>query len=99
MEINKITIEGRFIDFDSFSDKCLSPLYMEIISSLEKMIENNEEEVKILVTAKIGPVNTETEFVYSRKDKKLINDFILPYYEEIEDYMTCNRIKKLNDSL
>ena len=97
MKTNRLFIDGEFNTFAEFAGVCLPPFYIKVITSLEEMIEENENEVMIIFESKIGPVSFETEFMYTRDDKKIITDLLLPYYESIEDYVVCNRIKKLLD--
>jgi hypothetical protein len=52
----------------------------------------------LLVTTDVGPLSWDTEFIFKKDEYEILVDQILPYYEEIEDYETCSKIKKLHES-
>ena len=87
-------IDIEYPTFKKFYDNEKHNIYIKIVDLFEKVIEENIEK-NLLVVAKIDGDVFDTTFDISKSNKKLFTEKISPYFESIEEYEVCEKIKEL----
>lgn len=96
-----ITVEIERIHYKSFKhlyDTNKGEIYKGVLEIYEELKNTRKRSLMLLVTTEVGVMSWDTEFVFKKEEYEILTDQLLPYYEEIEDYETCAKIKKLHES-
>jgi single-stranded DNA-specific DHH superfamily exonuclease len=88
-------IENDYPNFIEFLKNEKYGIYHKILEAFELMITTNNDIKKLLVVAKVEGVTFYTGFNINKNNIELLSETIMPYFEKIEDYESCNRIHKL----
>lgn len=94
-----LNFEGRYSDFTDFYDLNKTDIYKSIV---DLFIEFNTTKTKTLslhITAKIKGLDWDTEFTFHKDETIILTRDVMPYFEKIEDYETCQKIKNLHEDL
>lgn len=94
-KVMKLTISGKYdnyIDFYSFNK---TTIYNNIISLFESFKENEKKRLVLKLSANIENMKWKTDLEFTREEIYVLKRDILPYFEELEDYETCERVVKL----
>lgn len=96
-----ITVEiqkQQYKNFKHLYDTNKEDIYKGVVQIYEELKSSRKRSLMLLVTTDVGPLSWDTEFIFKKEEYEILVDQILPYYEEIEDYETCAKIKKLHES-
>ena len=96
-----ITVEiqkQQYKNFKHLYDTNKEDIYRGVVQIYEELKSSRKRSLMLLVTTDVGPLSWDTEFIFKKEEYEILVDQILPYYEEIEDYETCAKIKKLHES-
>jgi hypothetical protein len=93
--IVNLKIKENFNTFSDFYDNSKSIIYNSIVSSFQKLLKGEKKIITLIVDAKIDNLQWKTNFIYTKEDKNILKNVILTYFEEIEDYKTCIKIREL----
>lgn len=96
-----ITVEiqkQQYKNFKHLYDTNKEDIYKGVVQIYEELKNSRKRSLMLLVTTDVGPLSWDTEFIFKKDEYEILVDQILPYYEEIEDYETCAKIKKLHES-
>lgn len=96
-----ITVEiqkQQYKNFKHLYDTNKEDIYKGVVEIYEELKNSRKRSLMLLVTTDVGPLSWDTEFIFKKEEYEILIDQILPYYEEIEDYETCAKIKKLHES-
>lgn len=93
--IMNLKIKENFNTFGDFYDNSRLTIYKSIISLFQKLLKEEKKTVTLIISAKIDNLEWKTNFVYTKKDYDVLKKTILKYFEEIEDYKTCIKIREL----
>lgn len=103
MKKNKTTtvlnIEGEYEEFADFFEKNRGIIYKEIINLYSAFNKTKKRKMTLVVNAKISGFEWNADFNFFRDEYGILFCDVLPYYEEIEDYETCELIKNLHNDL
>lgn len=92
---NNIHFSDEYHSYNDFYDENKKTIYKKIVDVFEYLIDNNLEEHTIHLFAKIGSFSWSSDIIFRIKDKDILEDFILQYFEETEEYEYCQKIKEL----
>lgn len=90
-----LTLQGEYDNFTDFYDTNKKTIYEAIIETFGGFYDSENDKLKLVIFSKINDFEWETEFNFDRNDFKILNKDILPYFESLEDYENCLKIKKL----
>lgn len=88
-------IEADYSSFEDFYKNEKHNIYSKILDVFDEILKENIKESKLLVVARIDGVIFDTDFKITKDNKDLLIKTVMPYFEEIEEYETCQRIKEL----
>lgn len=95
-----LIIEKEYQTFNEFysENKCdIFSAFLDLFQIMDKERERNEFVLEVVWKIKKSTITT--EYQYDRNSTHLLEEVLLPYFEEIEDYETCQLILKLNENL
>lgn len=86
-------------EYDSYLDfyyENSDLIYKTIISLYEEMEQKQVENMDLIMEVKaIDDMEYKTSITFKRNDKDYLMGTLLPHFESIEDYLTCEKIKNL----
>lgn len=88
-------IKKNYSSFDDFYKHEKHNIYNEILNIFDDILKGNIKESKLLVIARIDGVIFNTDFKINRNNTSLLTETIIPYFEQLEEYETCQRVKEL----
>jgi hypothetical protein len=94
-----IDLTKNYKDFRDFYDENKILIYKSIIDIFEKFKTTKRKKLKLTVKAIIHDLEWDTEFCYTKNESEVLIRDLIPYFEEIEDFETCARIRDLNKEL
>jgi hypothetical protein len=95
----KLDIEGKYIDFTDFYGVNKIIIYNNIINLFEDFKDKKKKLLVLELSANIQNIEWKTELEFSRKEIHILKRDILPFFEEIEDYETCEKVHKLCETI
>lgn len=95
----ELIFEGKYKEFSDFYDKNKEIIYRSILELFDEFKTTKKKVVQLYIYSKIQGLDWDTEFNFSRKDTIVLTRDILPYFEDVEDYETCDKIIKLSKDL
>ncbi len=95
----ELIINGKYSEFGDFYDKNKELIYKSIIDLFSEFKTTRKKVLQLYIWSKIQGLEWDTEFNFKRQDSIVLTRDILPYFEEIEDYETCDKIIKLHKEL
>jgi len=95
----KLDIEGKYIDFTDFYGVNKIIIYNNIINLFEDFKDKKKKLLVLELSANIQNIEWKTELEFSRKEIYILKRDILPFFEEIEDYETCEKVSKLCETI
>jgi hypothetical protein len=95
----KLYIKGKYEDFNDFYSINKENIYKKIIETFEGFIGNKKRVLSFYIQAIINGVEWDTEFIFKRTDTESLKTDVLPYFENKEDYETCQQIINLSEEL
>lgn len=95
----EINISGDYESFGEFYDDNKTKLYKAIIETFDGFKNKKNKILKLKVLSKIKNLEWETDFLFERNNHELLKRDILPHFETIEDYETCQMINELYEML
>lgn len=94
-----LKLKGKYDNFPQFYNQNKETIYKTIIDVFEAFKTKKVTNLVLVINAKIEEISWRTEFNFNRKESIILTRDIMPYFEEIEDYETCDKIKKLEKEL
>jgi hypothetical protein len=95
----KLEIKDNYNDFTEFYDANKGTIYKSILDVFEELKTSRKKTLSLLVVSEIGGLEWDTEFNFSKSQNKILVRDVMPYFEQIEDYETCSKIKNLHFDL
>lgn len=95
----KKRIVGDYEDFDDFYETNKKDIYLNTIKVFEGFKNNKKRVLSLYYFGLVNYLSWEAEFIINRKDKNMLIDFIIPYFENIEEYELCSEILKLYNEI
>lgn len=94
-----LKLKGKYENFPHFYNENKEVIYKTIIDVFEGFKIRKSNNLLLVIRAKIEEISWKTEFNFNRKESIILTRDIMPYFEDIEDYETCDRIKNLEKEL
>jgi hypothetical protein len=95
----ELIINGIYSEFSDFYDTNKELIYHSIIDIFDEFKYTRKKTLKLYISSKIQGLDWDTEFNFTRNDMIVLKRDIMPYFENTEDYETCDRILKLYKEL
>jgi hypothetical protein len=95
----RLEINTNHQDFTDFYDTNKEIIYKSIVEVFEGLKTSRKKTLKLLVVSQISGLEWDTEFNLSKTETKILVRDVIPYFEQIEDYETCLKIKNLHYEL
>ena len=96
----ELLFEGQYKNFQEFMSVNKEILYKGIVDIYDGLRNKEiDDSLKLRVSAKIKGVDWDTKFEFKKRDSIVLTRDLIPYFSEIEDYETCDYIKKLHKEL
>lgn len=95
---NVLDISENYSTFGEFyfTNKLL--IFKTLLNGYKKLSDNLDLTITIKIKARVEEINFETTFILTKDNDEVIErlmNMYLPYFEENEDYETCDEIKKM----
>lgn len=94
-----LELKGKFKDFTDFYDDNKETIYKSILDVFKEFKKTNEKTLTLYISAKISGLSWDTEFNFNKEEAIVLKRDLMPFFEDIEDYETCNEIKNLYKDL
>lgn len=95
----RLNIKGKYNSFPQFYDENKEIIYRSIIDVFDAFKTKKVSNLILVISAKIEDISWKTEFNFTKQESIILKRDIMPFFEDIEDYETCNRIKNLHKEL
>ncbi len=89
----KLVIDEEYPDFKTFYKNSKDVIYRKI-TDIFLNLETPKDEILLTVFACIDGFNFDSDFLISKSKEDWLKTGINKYFEEIEDYETCDKIMK-----
>ena len=94
-----LELKGKYNDFTDFYDENKRIIYESIFDVFKEFRNTKKKKLTLFVSAKIRELEWDTEFNFHKEESVVLKRDLMPYFEEIEDYETCNEINNLYKEL
>jgi len=94
-----LNIDGIYEDFPTFYEINKRIIYDSIYGTFYGLINVTNKNLILRLHAIIDNADYETEFDLKRDDIIILMRDLIPFYEELEDYEMCDKIKNLYERL
>lgn len=95
----EIVITGDYKNFNDFYEDNKLNVYKSIVETFNGFRDIKNEQLILRVVSKLKKFEWETEFIFDRNNYEILKRDILPFFEKIEDYETCQEINQLHNLL
>jgi hypothetical protein len=92
-----LIIETEYADFGTFMEETRDPVYRTILEAFKELLK--KDRVNVIVQASVDNAEFESDLEFTRNSINLLDEIVIPYFESIEDYETCNEVLKLQKKL
>lgn len=94
----KINVKKKYDTFLDFQTDNQEEMYKNIIDLYLDFQKIKNKNLSIIVKVIIDDAEWTTELIFNRNEYTILKRDILPFFEDIEDYETCNVVKNLFQS-
>jgi hypothetical protein len=96
----ELVFKGRYKDFHEFLNINRETVYKGILDVYTNLkTKEVNETLRLRIAAKIKGFDWDTNFEFKRGDYIVLKRDLMPFFESIEDYETCEQICKLHKDL
>lgn len=89
-----LLIDIDYPDFRSFYKNSKDIIYRKI-TDLFLELKSPDDEILLTVSARVDGCDFNSDFLISKTKEEWLKSGVKKYFEEIEDYETCNKIMKV----
>lgn len=90
-----LVFSKNYEDFKDFYDENKDEIYKSILKLFNGFIDTKRKKLTLHLSARIKDLDWDTEFTFHKEESIVLKRDLMPYFESIEDYETCNDIKNL----
>ena len=90
-----LEINVSYKNFTDFYSENKYNIYKGLVNIFQRIIDDGIEQMEFVIKTNINELPFISRTAYTLESKDLLNVVFLPYFEEMEDYETCNQIKQL----
>ena len=94
-----LVFEENFKDFNDFYERTKEKIYNDVVDLFESIITKEKKEFNISLSGNINDIFFKSHINYGMSDIHLLNDVILPYFVEKEEYEKCEKISIIYNKL
>ena len=92
----ELTIDKTYSNFEDFYSENKYGIFVGFLELFYEMENIPEQDMfSLIINWKINDSNVHTEYQYDRSAINMLTDFLLPYFEQLEEYEMCSEIKEL----
>jgi hypothetical protein len=91
----KLTIHGKYDNYTDFYAMNKNIIYNNIIDLFECFKEDEKKRLVLKLSANIENIKWKTDLEFTREEIHILKRDVLPYFEELEEYETCERVINL----
>lgn len=95
----KVYIKGHYNTSTDFILANKEKIYRETIEVYKGFLTTKKKKLTLYIQAIIVGFEWDIEYHYEKKDFKVLDENILPYFMSIDDYETCAEIIELKKQL
>ena len=95
----KLYIKGYYKTSNDFLNVNKEKVYRSVIELYKGFLTNKKKTLTLYIQAMIVGNEWDVEYTYSRNNTKVLDEIIIPYFMNIEDYETCTEILQLKKNL
>lgn len=95
MNTTTLCFEENYESYSDFYDDNIIKIYQGIINLFEQISNNKDETFTLHIESKIDGLDWDCDFRYNIKNLPVLKRDLLPFFEKIEDYKTCIKIRSL----
>lgn len=93
--IKKLKVDGDHKDFKDFYYSNKSLIYEKVFDLFKSLKRNDKNHIVLVISSKINALQWETELKFSKEQKDILINELIPYFESIENYEICAEIHAL----
>lgn len=97
--VEELRFDEPYPDFLEFYADCKERIYRKLVTVFEDLHLSKLEERRLVIYANVDGCLFDTVFDISRERVDLLNEIILKYFEDMEDYETCSRIIRIGSAV
>lgn len=94
-----LNVDIIYDTFNDFYNENKYNIYKKFIELFRIMSKSKKQKFTICINWNIKDATINTEYQYDKSCIDVLNEVLLPYFLELEEYETCGEIKKLYDKL
>jgi hypothetical protein len=88
----KLKFNQNYNSFPEFMSENREIIYRKTIKIFDQLTKTDEDKLILFVEANVENVLFTTDLIYSKNDKDMLKEIMIPYFEGLEDYETCAEI-------
>jgi len=89
----------KYRTYDDFYTEHKTEIYKSILEIFKEFNSTRKKNLCLYISAKIQSVDWDTEFHFHKDESIVLKRDLMPHFEDIEDYETCDEIKNLYKQL
>jgi hypothetical protein len=97
--VELLSFDNDYSSYHEFAEDTRTDIYKSIYEIFNKLKESKDNELKLVISAKIEGLEWNTDLNFTKNDKIVIKRDLLPYFEKNEDYEMCMNLKNLYEEL
>lgn len=95
LTVKRLILEGDAETFDEFMDNNREKIYRGIIEIFKNLKDSKRKKFILHLDTQIGTFAWNTDFEFTIEEAVVLYRDVLPYYQDIEDYETCQEVLDL----
>jgi hypothetical protein len=95
----ELNLNDNYTDFNEFYRINKEIIYKSIIELFKGLTKTRKKALKLVVITRIDGFDWGTDFIFNKNQFGVLIDFILPFFEEREEYEICSEIVKIHKIL
>jgi hypothetical protein len=99
MKKRVLILGGIYEDFPNFFNSNKEKIYLEIVDIFREFKISKRKCMSFNLSTTIGGMRWDTTFKFYKEESIILKRDILPYFESIEDYESCEIINNIHKDL
>jgi hypothetical protein len=95
----ELIFNENYDGFNHFYDTNKNMIYKSLLELFEKLRDENQDLLTLSIHAIIENIEWKTDMKFYRSNQKILTNEMISYFEEIEDYESCQKIINLYKEL
>ncbi len=95
----ELIFNQNYNGFNHFYDENKNMIYKSLLELFEELRNENQDLLTLSIHAIIENIEWKTDMEFKRSNKKILTKEMMSYFEEIEDYESCQKIINLYKEL